>query len=520
MPKNYLISIGGTGSRCLESLIYLSAAGLFQTPMQVLMVDPDQNNGNGVRTKKILPLYHALFRYEQPKGVKQRAFTSKANVMAEPVFFQAAINAVDHEPNSQFPFFWQDPNKNDRRFRDAIDFTGLNIQFQKFVQLFYEEEDLEMKMGKGYRGRPNIGAVTLTADLQRTIKTRGNALYELVESIRQDLRSNSVRVFVMGSVFGGTGAAGLPVVPELLRNAFEETGLNTKLQLGCAMMTPYFTFEKSSGPSSEGPVPDSDEHQVATQAALLHYSSVPPGYQHAYVIGSPDPLNSKVGHQPGGERQENDCHYAELVAALSARDFFTLEQFGVEDQFLHYTDSTEVTWNSLPVSTSPPENRRNLKLKMLAFTTFAYFYHKVLHNDLKNSAWRLQQAWYKDNFVKQSIGLENAGQDLDKLNDFTAGYIRWLSMIGQSVESDESLFKWGALSLEGYAAIREIGKLSTQESENSPRYVKNSYGKIMEKVNRSVPIYGNTVHPVGLLIYLFSEACSAFCQENYYLVQK
>jgi hypothetical protein len=518
MPKDYIIAVGGTGARCLESVVYMAAAGLFTKPLHVLMIDPDQTNGNSVRTKKVLPLYHAIYGCEQPRNVQQRTLLSRGKQLSEPAMFRAAINLDTHAPGNQYPFFWIDPNRNDREFKEAIDYNSLSRDFQNFIGLFYDDEDLEMNLGKGYRGRPNIGAVTLTADLKRTIKKRGNGLFELFDSIRADIKSDTARVFVLGSVFGGTGAAGIPTVPELLRGEFEEGGKISKLRLGCAMMTPYFTFEVATVPSKEGPAPDSDIHQVATQAALLHYSNVPPGYQHAYVIGAPELLDSRAGHQAGGEEQENDSHYAEIVAALAARDFFLMQDVDVNDRQLHYTESTEVSWASLPASLNENEDSRDIKRKLVAFTTLAYAYKNILHDDLKDSRWRSQQAWYKDNFTKQKFDLDNQGQTLDTLNSFLSGYLQWLSMVGQSSGAEERpLFNWGALTLGGKDAERELGRLTSQESEESPRYVNKAYGKLMEKLNYLQPSYSNKVHPVGLLIYLLYEASLEFCVENYYL---
>lgn len=518
MPKDYIIAIGGTGARCLESVMYLAAAGLFSKSLHVLMIDPDQNNGNSVRTKRVLPLYHTVHNCDQPRDVKQRSLLSKGKQLAEPALFSAAINLDNHAPDRQHPFFWIDPNRNDREFKDAIDYNSLSKEFQSFISLFYDDEDLGMNMGKGYRGRPNIGAVTLTADLKRTIKKRGNGLFELFDAIRADMKSDIVRVFVVGSVFGGTGAAGLPTMPELLRGEFEEGGGVPKLRLGCAMMAPYFTFEKATVPSKEGPAPDSDIHQVATQAALLHYSNVPPGYQHAYVIGAPELLDSRAGHQAGGEEQENDSHYAELVAALAARDFFSMENVDVNDRQLHYTEAQEVSWSSLPTSMKEREDSIEIKRRLVAFTTLAYAYKNILHADLKDGRWRSQQAWYKDNFTKHKVDLDNQGQTLDTLNSFLSGYLQWLSMIGHSsVDEPRPLFNWSALSIGGKDSERELGRLISPESEESPRYVNKAYGKLMEKLNYLQPSYGNKVHPVGLLIYLLDQASLQFCVENYYL---
>ena len=72
MPRDYVIGIGGTGARCVEAIIYLAAAGLFESPLHILLIDPDQNNGNANRTKKLVSAYHQLQRCEQPQDVVQR----------------------------------------------------------------------------------------------------------------------------------------------------------------------------------------------------------------------------------------------------------------------------------------------------------------------------------------------------------------------------------------------------------------------------------------------------------------
>jgi len=55
----YLIGIGGTGARCLESFIHLNGAGLLKDsqPVKMIFVDADVSCGNLVRTQKAAGLY-------------------------------------------------------------------------------------------------------------------------------------------------------------------------------------------------------------------------------------------------------------------------------------------------------------------------------------------------------------------------------------------------------------------------------------------------------------------------------
>ena len=59
MAKQYFVmGIGGTGMRCIESLIHLCAMGMFdETEIHLLALDTDKNNGNFSRLKKVKEAY-------------------------------------------------------------------------------------------------------------------------------------------------------------------------------------------------------------------------------------------------------------------------------------------------------------------------------------------------------------------------------------------------------------------------------------------------------------------------------
>src|SRR5215213_3101115 len=55
----YAIGIGGTGAKCIESLIHLTAAGLIpgNEKLYLLFVDPDKANGSLARAGELLKCY-------------------------------------------------------------------------------------------------------------------------------------------------------------------------------------------------------------------------------------------------------------------------------------------------------------------------------------------------------------------------------------------------------------------------------------------------------------------------------
>ena len=58
----YAIGIGGTGAKCLESLIHLAAAGMMpdNDDLYILFVDPDDANGSLDRANTTLNHYKAF----------------------------------------------------------------------------------------------------------------------------------------------------------------------------------------------------------------------------------------------------------------------------------------------------------------------------------------------------------------------------------------------------------------------------------------------------------------------------
>ena len=54
----FVLGIGGTGMRCIESLIHICAMGMFDnTEIHLLALDTDKNNGNFARLKEVKEAY-------------------------------------------------------------------------------------------------------------------------------------------------------------------------------------------------------------------------------------------------------------------------------------------------------------------------------------------------------------------------------------------------------------------------------------------------------------------------------
>ena len=59
--KKFVVAIGGTGMRCLESFVHLCAIGMFDNEeIDILTLDTDQTNGNKGRVEQLIDTYNHI----------------------------------------------------------------------------------------------------------------------------------------------------------------------------------------------------------------------------------------------------------------------------------------------------------------------------------------------------------------------------------------------------------------------------------------------------------------------------
>lgn len=113
----FVLGIGGTGMRCIESLIHLCAMGMFDdTEIHLLALDTDKNNGNFARLKQVKEAYL------NAKGLNGQQRTTHKDT-----FFSANIKyyefSPDYEQKSSFKdvFNYGDTQFNHREETDLAD---------------------------------------------------------------------------------------------------------------------------------------------------------------------------------------------------------------------------------------------------------------------------------------------------------------------------------------------------------------------------------------------------------------
>lgn len=339
--KLFLIAIGGTGMRCLESFIHLCAAGLFDNQtIEILTLDTDQSNGNKGHVENLIELYNKVKTNDsQNVGGEQRSNT----------FFSARLNLYR---------FFTDYSTAQRRTLTALANTN-NLSpeqrnnNQDLTDLLFERDSVQsFELDHGYRAQTHLGSMLMYHGIieaarnakrgDNNVKPQENELKDFLQLLNKN--ANNARVFVFGSVFGGTGASSIPVIPLALKEALRViTGGNNvlnldKVKFGSTLLTDYFTFNTPTEKqlTTDKVIADANNFALNSQAALNFYnndSTVKRCYKILYHVGWPSALKINYSKEnettviTGGHEQKNDCHVAELMCASAAYDFFNRDTF-------------------------------------------------------------------------------------------------------------------------------------------------------------------------------------------------
>lgn len=320
MQRLFIFAIGGTGSRVLRALNYLLAAGVkgmdTDTAVYPLIIDYDKDNGDLARTRKALENYQGLHKLLYKKHATPSA--REKDIDAGGRLFQTTVQPISAAMTAtgSKTDFWMvfAPDAGAAQYKDAIQYsalvdslapTRLLLDSLYDTSLDRNRAELEIDMTVGFQGNPNIGSVVF------------NGLKDAPEF--QDFQSiftpETDRVLIVGSLFGGTGASGIPAI----LNAIKGDGCPPKMlnaNVAALMVLPYFAPEEKD---------DSQIHanlfNSKTKAALNFYktSGLNDKFSAIYYVGDQNP--TVILNHDGGSAQLNAAHPVELIGALAAIHF-------------------------------------------------------------------------------------------------------------------------------------------------------------------------------------------------------
>jgi hypothetical protein len=376
------------------------------------MIDPDQSNAAVERSKALLDLYRRI-----------RGAILEDTAPADG-YFRTEVKDVVGKSVLWSPIA-DDDNQQSAVFQSRVDrplMSGATRPLGELFDLLYAERIRTMDLTLGFRGVPSIGTVFMNRLREQPF------FQQLLTTAQTDADSF---FFAAGSIFGGTGAAALPVVGRALVDGIQEPGKNgipglPAWRVGSALLMPYFTLPApaSSTHDDGGPRPEAGVFAQNAAAALPSYTSGQARYGSFYVIGDSEPREQDK-NAVGGAAQDNKSHYVELYTALAALDFSARggESPGLTGPVFRTIGVAQnnVQWTDLPLA---PASLRRLMGGFVA----AHTYLTVIRPDAKSETSVPDRIGAATWMQLAGIGkkeLEDNSQVLDDLGEFFLGTWKW-----------------------------------------------------------------------------------------------
>lgn len=431
--SNFVIAIGGSGAKLMQAMVHLGAAGLLPPDRRELsgqLVDPDENNGN---VEECVELFR---RY-------QRCRTLVGMHVGTSDLFSAAIELQG--PYTPLADGQADTLKHIFRYNQLVRQGSVDAEL---LELFFEAPELEMSIRQGFRGRPAVGATVLA----EAVRFDQPPWSHLKEKIRGRGAQGAVRVMLAGSVFGGSGAAGVPTLVRMLHG--ELSGQVPDLQLGLVLFLPYFQFRPVAGETIQA---DPAAFPIATAEALKYYHEG--GFlalcQAIYCVGEEVPSDVAVP-AVGAAEQRNEPHFVELVAGLGAVRFFD-DRLPSNPSVLAVAGrarDASLGWDDLPYDYV---GGKPLVRQLQTMASFAVAYRYLFFPTIVDALDRgsSDAAFWVDHIERQrKVNRQAVGEALRELYEYLERFLIWLLRV--STPRRES-FVPGLVNPNAFA-VREAGE--------------------------------------------------------------
>jgi hypothetical protein len=407
----YVIGIGGTGAKCVESFIHLCAAGLMpdNKSLFALFVDPDGSNGSLKRAETLLQSYHDC---RQLKLGATDMFKTGLRIAHPDVW-----SPLQGKPDTLDKFFRYDTLQQD---------TAAPL-----FDVLYSRKEKETRLDYGFRGHPSIGAAVMAASVSLG---KEEPWASLRDQISLDVRAGEgAKVMLFGSIFGGTGAAGVPTISRLVSNEFAPQLRADRFKLGSVLMLPYFSFDPVK---QERLRVDAENFLLSTQTALTyyHHQDELKVCNAVYLLGN-ETLKPMRSSSIGGQQQENEPHLLEMYAALAAIHFFGNDNVEGYPQIAREV-ADRTGWRDLPHDLGFAHLAS--KVNQMARFAFAYLssYYPMLES-INNSGGDYRAPWYINLFRRKQVDLKSSMEkELKQLKSYCESFLLWLANVEQSQTGD------------------------------------------------------------------------------------
>jgi hypothetical protein len=384
MSKIFVFGIGGTGSRVLRSLTMMLASGVKFGADEIvpIIIDPDASNADLTRTVALLNNYSSL------RNPLHFSAENKSR------FYKTAIEKI--MPN----YTLRINDTDDKSFQQFIEYASMNKANKALTKMLFSDNNLQSSMEVGFKGNPNIGSVVLNQI----------AHSDDFESFANSF-SDGDRIFIISSIFGGTGASGFPLLLKTLRtgNTFPNYDLINRATIGAVTILPYFKLKQDD----ESEI-DSSTFISKTKSALAYYEhniSKNSSIDALYYLAD-DVANTYDNHE-GGSAQQNAAHLIEFLGATAIVDFSNS----------HFDNSSNLELGIKDTSGSVTFDSFYLKMKDMLYYPLVQF--TMTSNALTDHLSYYRSATFNAN--KGNFEDFYSGTFFNELTTFIQKYHEWLT---------------------------------------------------------------------------------------------
>lgn len=376
-----IIGVGGTGAKVVESFIHLCGAGLGpQEDVTVAWIDQDVANGNTEQARTALREYMLAHR------VLHRADGHRMPDSMTCDLLRTGLTPLGGDIESD-NCLWVPHRDADATLAKIIGYNLMEDPERDLAHVLFDSGEAELGMGlnEGYRGRPHVGSAAFLVGL------KGSGSWDSLRRRIEEGYEQDNRVFLCGSVFGGTGAAIFPTLARRLRDG------NPRLRIAGALMLPYFTF-RSPDDDETANVALSNQLLLQSRSALEYYDALlKPServFDDLYLLGWREPFVLPY-HAAGARGQRNPPLVPELFGALAAARFFRTPAADLPSRTQYHciarSAGDALSWRDLPRIVDKEEGVGDAYAAWLRFCAlWRYSYGKALRS---GGARRSREPW-------------------------------------------------------------------------------------------------------------------------------
>ena len=432
----YVIAIGGTGNKILESIVYAACADAFYTfdgeplaKLDMLSVDVDVACGNTTRAKRAAEYYEEVRSVFDASPYQRRGFHTQV--------------CVDR---------WS--MNLSKRAASVQQMSRGSSRDQLLARTLFSETEAQLEYSEGFRGHPDLGVLFFAEMLGGLEDARREGLPDelnvLIDRMDRDIeKGEDVRLILCGSIFGGTGASGIPAISKYFHTRYAQK--REHFIMGSVLMLPYYSVPAADVDETKEIAVSSDEFLDKARTALQYYgmermirsSDTDPNgvYDAVYLLGlPPEYFVSTHIYSTGSQSQENDAHMLEWLASRCISQFMRTGFRGADahniDCYYYQWHTPTFSWASFDEDAALYQARYGGMMK--AASVFLSECHATFQRRIVRNSRRAGRINYCAPFFHRTRRFSTAQRtqlesSLEALYHFWAFYVNWFHQVIRSL---------------------------------------------------------------------------------------